>query len=193
MYLIVGLGNPEEEYSSTRHNMGFCAINKIAQELNIEVNKTKFNSLYGTGVIKGEKVILLKPQTYMNLSGEAVKAFVDFYKIDLKDLVVIYDDIDVEKGTIKIRKKGSPGSHNGMKSVTNMLQTEEFTRIRIGIGRPEHTNDMINYVIGHITKEEVEILEPGVESAKNAIVEILENGIDSAMNKYNIKTKKEEE
>ena len=107
MYLIVGLGNPESEYDSTRHNMGFCAINEIAKELNIEVNKNKFNGLYGTGIIKGEKIILLKPQTYMNLSGEAVKAYVDFYKIDLKSIIVIYDDIEVEPGLIRIRKKGS--------------------------------------------------------------------------------------
>lgn len=190
MYLIVGLGNPEEEYAKTRHNMGFSTINKISKELNIEVNKTKFNGLYGTGIINGEKVILLKPQTYMNLSGEAVKAFVDFYKLDLKDIVVIYDDVDVEKGTIRIRKKGSPGSHNGMKSVTHMLQTEEFNRIRVGIGKPEFSNDMINYVIGNVSEEEYKTLEPGIELAKKAVIEIINNGIDSAMNKFNVKNNK---
>ncbi|MBR0351469.1 MAG: aminoacyl-tRNA hydrolase [Clostridia bacterium] len=185
MYLIVGLGNPEEEYAKTRHNMGFCTINKISKELNIEVNKTKFNSLYGTGMINEEKIILVKPQTYMNLSGEAVKAFVDFYKISLDNLIVIYDDIDLDKGKIRIRKKGSAGSHNGMKSVTHMLQTEEFPRIRVGIGKPDFPNDMINYVIGSISEEESKMLEPGIEMAKEAVIEALNNGIDSAMNKFN--------
>jgi len=188
MYLIVGLGNPESQYAKTRHNMGFNTINKLAQEFNIEVNKSKFNALYGTGTISNEKVILLKPQTFMNLSGEAVRACMDFYKTDIKDLIIIYDDIDVEKGNIKIRKKGSSGSHNGMKSVVENLGTEEFARIRIGIGRPEHANDMINYVIGNITQEEQERLEPGVQKAKEAIVEIINNGIDIAMNKFNQKT-----
>ena len=188
MYLIVGLGNPEEEYAKTRHNMGFCTINELAKEFNIEVNKTKFNALYGTGTVNGQKILLLKPQTYMNLSGEAVKAFVDFYKIELEDIVVIYDDTDIEKGTIRIRKKGSPGSHNGIKSVTNMLNTCEFTRIRIGIGKPEFSNDMINYVIGKISEEEQEKLDPGITKAKDAVIELLKNGVDSAMNKYNIKT-----
>lgn len=193
MYLIVGLGNPENEYASTRHNMGFCAINKIAKEFNIEITKSKFNALYGTGIIKGQKVILVKPQTYMNLSGNAVVDFMDFYKLQLEDLVVIYDDIDIEPGSIRIRKKGSPGSHNGMKSITTMLQSEEFVRIRIGIGKPQFTNDMINYVIGHIDEEERAKLEPGIDTAKNATIELIQNGVDSAMNKYNTKTKKEEE
>ena len=193
MYLIVGLGNPENEYASTRHNMGFCTINKLAKEYNIEVTKSKFNSLYGTGIIEGEKVVLLKPQTYMNSSGEAVIDFMDFYKLDLENLIIIYDDIEIEKGQIRIRKKGSSGNHNGMKSVISMLQSEEFTRIRIGIGKPEHSNDMINYVIGKITEEEKEKLEPGIEKAKLATIEILKSGVDIAMNKYNLKTKKEEE
>ena len=193
MYLIVGLGNPEEEYASTRHNMGFCTINKLSQEFKIDVNKTKFKGLYGTGQIGGEKVTLLKPQTYMNLSGESIKECMDFYKLNTKNLVVIYDDIDVDKGTIRIRKKGSAGNHNGVKSITSILQTEEFARIRIGIGKPEHQNDMINYVIGHISDEEIKKLEPGIEMAKNAVVEILKNGIDIAMNKYNTKKQKEEE
>ena len=193
MYLIVGLGNPENEYASTRHNMGFCTINKLAKQYNIEVTKSKFNSLYGTGIIEGEKVVLLKPQTYMNSSGEAVIDFMDFYKLDLENLIIIYDDIEIEKGQIRIRKKGSSGNHNGMKSVISMLQSEEFTRIRIGIGKPEHSNDMINYVIGKITEEEKEKLEPGIEKAKLATIEILKSGVDIAMNKYNLKTKKEEE
>ena len=192
MYLIVGLGNPENEYANTRHNMGFCTINKIAAEFKIDMTKTKFNGIYGTGMIEGQKVVLLKPQTYMNLSGDAVKAFWDYYKLDLEDLIIIYDDIDVEKGNIKIRKKGSSGSHNGMKSIVQNLGTEEFTRIRIGIGRPEHSNDMINSVIGKIDEEEQKRLTPGIDLAKDATIEIIKNGVDMAMNKFNVRNKKEE-
>lgn len=185
MYLIVGLGNPEEEYSKTRHNMGFEVINELSKKYNIKVNKNKFNALYGTGTIGKEKVILVKPQTYMNLSGNSVKEFVDFYKISKEEILVIYDDMDIEPGKIKIRKKGSAGGHNGMKSIVSMLGTEEFTRIRIGIGRPEHNGDDINYVIGSIPEEEIPKLEEGVEKAKKAVIEILKNGVDSAMNKLN--------
>ena len=132
MYLIVGLGNPEPEYSKTRHNMGFEVINKLSKEYHIDVEKKGFKSLYGTGVIENEKVILLKPMTYMNLSGEAIIEIVKYYKIDKDKIIVIYDDIDIEPGFVKIRKKGGAGSHNGMKSVIQNLQTEEFIRIRVG-------------------------------------------------------------
>jgi len=185
MYLIIGLGNPEEEYSKTRHNMGFNTINKIAKQYNIEINKNKNQGLYETAIIEGKKAILVKPQTYMNLSGNCVKEFVNFYKIEKEKIIVIYDDMDIETGKIKIRKKGSAGGHNGMKSIIQNLGTEEFTRIRIGIGRPEHDGDEINYVIGAIPEEEIPKLEEGIEKAKDAIIEILKNGIDSAMNKFN--------
>ncbi len=185
MYLVVGLGNPENDYSQTRHNMGFNAINKIAEEYKINVNKNKYKGLYGNGTIEGQKVILLKPQTYMNLSGKSIKEVVDFYKIDLDNIIVIYDDIDIEPGKIKIRKSGGSGSHNGMKSVVEELKTESFKRVRIGIGAPEDKSDLIEYVIGAIPKEEKEKLNEGVELAKNAVIEILKDGIDKAMNKYN--------
>ena len=185
MYVIVGLGNPEEDYSKTRHNMGFEVINKISSKYNISVNKLKFNSLYGTGVIEGEKVVLVKPQTFMNLSGEAVIEFVKFYKIDFNRLIVIYDDIDTEPGIIRIRKMGGPGTHNGMKSVVNFLKTDKFPRVRVGIGMPDRKTDLINYVIGHINEEEYNNLLIGVNKAENAITEILKNNIDMAMNKYN--------
>ena len=168
MYLIIGLGNPEEEYSHTRHNMGFDTINHLSKKYGIEVTKKKFKSLYGTGIIEGEKVILLKPQTYMNLSGDAIIEAMDYYDIEIEDLIIIYDDMDIEKGKIKIRKKGGAGSHNGMKSVVENLQTEEFTRIRVGIGRPQHEYDAMNYVIGKISKEEQEILEKATrKSSRN--------------------------
>ena len=185
MYLIIGLGNPEEEYSKTRHNMGFNTINKIAKQQKIEINKTKFQGLYETATIEGEKVILVKPQTYMNLSGNCVQEFVNFYKIEKQNIIVIYDDMDIEPGQIKIRKQGGPGGHNGMKSIIQMLDTEEFARIRIGIGRPKHNGDDINYVIGKIPEDEIPKLDDGVERAKDAVIEILKNGIDSAMNKFN--------
>ena len=185
MYLIIGLGNPEEEYSKTRHNMGFNAINKIAEQYGIKVNKSKFQGLYESAIIEGQKVMLIKPQTYMNLSGECIKQFVDFYKIPKEEILVIYDDMDIEPGKIKIRKKGGAGGHNGMKSIIKILGTEEFARIRTGIGRPEHSGDDINYVIGAIPEEEIPKLDEGVEKAKEAVIEILKNGIDSAMNKLN--------
>lgn len=187
MKLIVGLGNPEADYSKTRHNMGFNVINKLAKEYKIEVNKSKFKGLVGTGTIENEKVILLKPQTFMNLSGEAIIEAMNFYKISETDIIVIYDDIDTLPGTIRIRKVGSSGLHNGMKSVIQNIGTEEFIRIRVGIGRPKYTNDMINYVIGHISEDEVNILDEGCTLAKEAIIEILKNGADSAMNKFNKK------
>lgn len=187
MYLIVGLGNPEADYSKTRHNMGFNVINKLAKEYGIEVNKSKFNGLVGNGIIENEKVILLKPQTFMNLSGESLIEAMNFYKVGPENILVIYDDIDTEPKTIRIRKSGSAGSHNGMKSVIQNISTEEFARIRVGIGRPQYTNDMINYVIGHIPEDEVKLLDEGCELAKEAIIEIIKNGIDSAMNKFNKK------
>ena len=185
MYLIVGLGNPEEEYARTRHNMGFDTINKISEKYNIKVNKSKFNSLYGIGTIEGEKVILLKPQTYMNLSGVAVRDFINFYKLLPENIIVIYDDLDIEPGIIKIRKKGGPGTHNGMKSVVNEIKTKEFCRIRIGIGNPEHKNDLLNYILTRIPDEEYKILQESHTNACESVVEIIKNGIDTAMNKYN--------
>ena len=185
MYLIVGLGNPENEYEHTRHNMGFDTINEIAKINNINITKTKFKGLCETTIIQGKKVILLKPQTYMNLSGESIKETVDFYNIKPEEIIVIYDDIDIEKGNIKIRKKGGSGSHNGMKSVIQELNCTEFGRIRVGIGKPQYKDDMINYVIGPIQKEEQKILQEGVKKAVDAIDEILKNGIDIAMNKFN--------
>ena len=186
MYLIIGLGNPEADYAKTRHNMGFNVINKLADKYTINVKKNKFKALFGQGIIEGEKVILVKPQTYMNLSGEAVIQFMNFYKIPEENLIVIYDDFDTEPGKIRIRKFGSAGTHNGMKSIIEIIKTEKFPRIRIGIGKPKDENiDMISHVIGFIPEEEEKILEEGVEKGADAVIEIMRNGIDSAMNKYN--------
>lgn len=185
MYLIAGLGNPEPEYFRTRHNMGFDVVNQIAEENDIKINRTKFEALYGTGNIQGEKVIVVKPQTYMNLSGKSIVKFIDFYKIPLENIIVIFDDMDIEKGIIKIRKKGGPGTHNGMKSVVNSLGSEDFARVRVGIGRPKQEEDIINYVIDKITDDEYELIKKGIEKATKAVEEILKSDIDMAMNKYN--------
>jgi len=187
MYLIVGLGNPENEYAKTRHNMGFNVINALSKEYEIDISRNKFEAEFGTGIIEGEKVILIKPQTFMNLSGRSVIEFVNFYKISLEDLIIIYDDMDIEISKIRIRKSGSPGNHNGMKSIVNILANDKFPRVRVGIGKPIYDDDIINYVIGAIPEEEIPGLNEGVKRAKDAIVELLKNGIDSAMNKFNWK------
>ena len=185
MYLIVGLGNPEPEYCFTRHNMGFDVLNKISEKYNIEINKSGFKAIYGTGTIENEKVILCKPQTYMNLSGDSIIEIASFYKIPANNIIIIYDDIDLETGIIKIRKKGGPGGHNGMKSVIQRLQTEEFPRIRIGTGFCEDKSNLIEYVISKVSNEDYISLLKGINLATEALPEILKNGIDEAMNKFN--------
>lgn len=185
MFLIIGLGNPEKDYGNTRHNMGFNVINKIAQKYNIEINRTKFKALFGSGNINNEKVILLKPQTFMNLSGESVKEAIDFYKLDLENVLIIYDDIDLAPGKIRIKKNGGPGTHNGMKSIVQHLGTENFARLRIGIGKPKDNTDLVEYVIGYVSQEDKELLEDGVNLAVEAVDTIIKENIDSAMNKYN--------
>ena len=185
MYLIVGLGNPEKDYAKTRHNMGFNVINRLSDKYEIDVNNKKFKALFGKGIIEGEKVILVKPQTYMNLSGESVLEFKNFFKIEENKLLVIYDDFDTEPGKIRIRKFGSAGTHNGMKSIVNILKTEKFPRIRIGIGRPKDEKlDIITYVIGYVSEEDMKILDEGVIKGAEAISDRIKNGIDAAMIKY---------
>ncbi len=185
MYLVVGLGNPEKEYENTRHNMGFNVINEIEKDCDIKISQSKFRGLYTVEQINGEKVIFLKPQTFMNASGESIVEFRNFYKVPNENIIVIYDDIDLKPGVIRIRKKGGPGTHNGMKSIVNCLQTENFPRVRVGIGQPEHKGDLINYVIGQINKDDKPELENGVKQAKEAVLEILRSGVDKAMNKFN--------
>ena len=185
MYLIVGLGNPEPDYSRTRHNMGFDTINIISKKFNIELTKNSFEAINGSGIINGEKVILIKPQTYMNDSGKSVKQYVDFCKIPLSNVLVIYDDMDTEAEKIRVRAKGGPGSHNGMKSLVNCLNSEDFPRIRVGIGRPLTEFDRINYVIGKVPEEEYKKLQQGEEKAADAAIYYIKNGIDNTMNIFN--------
>lgn len=187
MYLVVGLGNPEPEYSMTRHNMGFDVINKLAEKYNISVEKKGFDALYGSGMIENEKVILCKPQTYMNLSGDSVIQFINYYKIDMQNVIIIYDDIDIEPGIVKLRKKGGAGTHNGMKSIVANLKTTEFPHVRIGTGKPLIKSDLINHVIGKVPKEEYDKLIPGINTGSEAVEEIIKNGIDKAMNVINAK------
>ena len=187
MYLIVGLGNPEPEYSRTRHNMGFDVINKLSEKYNIKVEKKGLDSLYGIGIIENEKVILCKPQTYMNLSGEAIIKFIRFYKIDLSKVIIIYDDIDLNVGDVKIRKKGGAGTHNGMKSVIENLGTTEFPHVRIGTGKPIEKQNLIEYVISKLPKEEYETLKDAIDTGAEAVSQIIKNGIDNSMNNINSK------
>ena len=190
MYIIVGLGNPGKQYENTRHNMGFLAVDLLAEKYNIDVNKIKFKALVGEGRIAGQKVLLVKPQTYMNLSGEAVRQAMDFYKIDPEELIVIYDDIDIPTGTFRIRKKGSPGTHNGMRNIFQHIQTNDFPRIRVGIGSGKKEN-LIGYVTGGISKSEKELLEDALKKSADAAACIIEKGIDKAMNEYNVRPNKE--
>ena len=185
MYLIVGLGNPEPEYSFTRHNMGVDVVNKLSQKYNIEMDKSGFKSIYGIGTMENEKVILCKPQTYMNLSGDSVQEIVNFYKIPTQNIIVIFDDVDIETGTIRIRMKGGPGNHNGMRSLVYRLGTEDFPRVRVGTGMYEKNGDLIEYVIKKVSNDEYMKLLNGINLATEAVVEIMKNGLNSAMNKFN--------
>ncbi len=187
MTLIIGLGNPEKEYKGTRHNVGFEAINKLAYDENIEINKAKFRSHIGEGVISGKKVLLMKPQTYMNLSGEAVLDALSFYKLKPENIIVIYDDTSIPLGQIRIRKKGSSAGHNGMKNIIYLLNTDEFLRIRIGIGEKPSGFSLSNYVLSHFSKAEFETVVEGITKATDAALEIILNGTDCAMNRFNQK------
>jgi PTH1 family peptidyl-tRNA hydrolase len=186
MYLVVGLGNPGKQYAGTRHNIGFEVIEYICSEKDVQLDKSKFNAVYGEYRIKGEKVLLAKPLTYMNRSGNAVLDISRYYKIPPENIVVIYDDIDLDPGKLRIRPSGSAGTHNGMKSIIYQLQTEKFSRIRVGIGRNKQM-DLSSFVLQKFSKDEILQLTDVVKNAALAVDEIIENTVDSAMNKYNMK------
>lgn len=183
MYIIAGLGNPGREYENTRHNMGFAAIDSLAEKLNIKLNKRKFKGLYGEGFIGSEKVILIKPQTFMNLSGESILDIMQYYKTEPKDLIVVFDDASIHLGRIRIRPSGSSGGHNGMKSIIYLLESDEFSRIRIGIGNPDY--NMVEHVLGRLSIDEQKVMDDVVDEVTEAIKAIIENGVLYAMNKYN--------
>lgn len=194
MYLIVGLGNPGKEYANTKHNIGFITIDYLEEKHNLKVNKIKHKALVGEGFISHEKVMLIKPQTYMNLSGQSVREAMDYYKIDIENLVVIYDDIDIPMGSLRIRKKGSAGTHNGMRSIIQQLGDDNFPRIRIGIGSDRGQVPLANYVIsGFKGKKELRLMEDAVINAASAIETLISDGLDAAMQKYNYIVEKENE
>lgn len=184
MFLIVGLGNPGKEYEHTRHNVGFDIIDLISEKYNIDISRNKFKGVYGQGTICEEKVILLKPTTYMNLSGESVREAAEFYKIPNEKIIVIYDDISLDIGRLRIRQKGSAGGHNGIKNIIANIGSDVFPRIKVGVGQPSK-EDLVSFVLGRFSKEDREKLNDVFQVAANAAASIVEEGAMEAMNKYN--------
>lgn len=193
MIIIAGLGNPTKEYENTRHNIGFMAIDALADKYNISVMDCKHKALLGKGSINGTKVVLVKPLTYMNLSGEAIRAVADYYKVDVaSELIVIYDDISLDVGQLRIRKKGSAGGHNGIKNIIANLGQDTFQRIKIGVGEKPKGYDLADYVLGHFSREELEVMKDSLEKVDGAVNLMLEGKVDAAMNEYNVKSHKSE-
>ncbi len=193
MYIIVGLGNPTKEYAGTRHNVGFDVIDAIASEYNISVEGKEKRAYVGKGIIAGQKVLLVKPQTYMNLSGESVRGLLDYYKVDEEsELIIIYDDVSLDVGQLRIRKKGSAGGHNGIKSIISHLGHNVFMRIKVGVGEKPKQYDLADYVLGHFSKEDRVVMEEGYKKAIKAIEMILLGDVDGAMNEFNKKVKPKE-
>lgn len=189
MFVIAGLGNPTKTYEGTRHNAGFRVIDKIAQDYHISVDTKKHKALIGKGVIEGQKVILAKPLTYMNLSGESIREIADYYKVEAEDILIIFDDISLDVGQLRIRKKGSAGGHNGIKSIISHLGTTEFPRIKVGVGEKPKGWDLADYVLGKFTGEDAKRIDEAAAAASDAVKIILTEDIDAAMNKYNAKKK----
>ena len=193
MYIIAGLGNPTMQYEGTRHNAGFDVIDALADKYNISVDGRKNRAYIGKGIIEGQKVLLVKPQTYMNLSGESIGGLVDYFKIDEdQNLIVIYDDISLSPGQIRIRKKGSAGGHNGIKNIIAHLGTQVFPRIKVGVGEKPKKYDLADYVLSHFTKAEREEMEEGYQKAIQAVEKILAGEMEAAMNEFNRKVKPKE-
>ncbi len=187
MYIIVGLGNPTKEYQATRHNIGWDAITRISDDYRIPLDFKKHKAICGKGYIEGEKVILAQPLTYMNLSGESVRELMDFYKVSTEEIIVIYDDISLEVGQLRIRKKGSAGGHNGIKSIINHLGTDEFPRIKVGVGDKPKDWDLADYVLSRFSKEENEVIREALKNTSDACRMITGGDIDNAMNIFNRK------
>ena len=186
MIIIAGLGNPTKEYEGTRHNVGFQVIDKIAEKYNIAVDAKKGRAYVGKGIIEGQKVLLVKPQTYMNLSGESIRELVDYFKVDPKEeLLVIYDDVSLDVGQLRIRKKGSAGGHNGIKNIIAHLGTQEFPRIKVGVGDKPPRMDLADYVLSRFSKEDREKMEQAFKDAADAVEVMITDGADAAMNRFN--------
>ncbi len=190
MFLIAGLGNPDKKYEKTRHNIGFDAVDALAEKYGIAIREQKHKALCGTGMIEGVKVILAKPQTYMNLSGESIQELVSYYRLDpTNELLVLFDDISLEPGNIRIRRKGSAGGHNGIKNIIAMTGTQDFMRIKIGVGEKPQEKDLIDHVLGRLPQEERKLADEAVQNAAEAAVLIVQGEIDRAMNDYNGKNR----
>lgn len=185
MYLIVGLGNPGDKYEKTRHNVGFHTIDLLSDAYGISVDRSKFKSLMGKGRIEGEEAVLMKPMTYMNLSGEAVREAVQFYKLPPENIIVICDDIDIPFGTIRIKQKGSAGTHNGLKSIVKEIKTEQFPRVKIAVGQRPGYMDLAAFVLSTFSKEEERIIRLEVKDAKDAVATILRKNLQEGMSRYN--------
>lgn len=193
MFIIAGLGNPTLQYRGTRHNVGFDVIDTLADKYNIAVETRKSRALIGKGIIAGQKVLLVKPQTYMNLSGESIGELVSYYKVDEEqELLVIYDDVSLDVGQLRIRRKGSAGGHNGIKDIIRHLGTDVFLRIKIGVGEKPKGYDLADYVLGHFSREERKMMEEGYQKAAEAVEMILAGELDEAMNVFNRKAKPKE-
>ena len=192
MYLVVGLGNPGKQYEATRHNMGFDTIDVLVERHKIPQGGVKFNAMYGSGFIGGEKVIFMKPLSFMNLSGGPVQEMAAYFKINPEsELIIIQDDIDLEPGQLRIRKQGSAGGHNGIKNIIAHLGTQEFPRIKVGVGDKPKGMDLADYVLGHFSKEDQAKMDEAFKDAADAAEMILDKGMDAAMNHYNMKKKGE--
>ncbi len=184
MKLIVGLGNPGKKFENTRHNVGFMAVDQLSKELGISLDQKKFQGIYGKGMVNGEAVYLLKPQTFMNLSGESVRPLMEYFNIDVEDLLVIYDDLDLPTGKVRLRQKGSAGGHNGMKSIITHIHTQEFKRVRIGIDRSARQS-VIDYVLKPFSKEEAEPIQDAIERTVKACEAWTTNSFPEVMNQFN--------
>lgn len=193
MYIIAGLGNPDGKYRNTRHNIGFDVIDAIAEKNDIMLGEKKHKAVIGKGFVAGEKAVLVKPLTYMNLSGESIRSVIDFYKVDEKhELIVISDDVSLDPGQLRIRKRGSDGGHNGLKNIILHLGHDEFIRVRMGVGEKPPKMDLADYVLGHFLPEERELMNESARRATLAIETIIAEGADTAMNRYNARKKPQE-
>ena len=187
MYIIVGLGNPGKQYEHTRHNVGFEVIDRLAEKHDILMTDRKHRAFCGKGLIGGQKVMLVKPQTFMNLSGESVKSAVDFYQIGTDELIVVYDDVSLSPGQLRIRRSGSAGGHNGIKNIIAQLGTQEFPRVKVGVGEKPDRMDLADYVLSHFSKGEWEMMEEAFKEAADAVEVMIADGADAAMNRFNAK------
>ena len=185
MYIIAGLGNPGSEYELTRHNIGFRVIDELAEEYNINIGENKHKGLIGKGVIEGQKVVLVKPQTFMNLSGECIRAVIDYYKESIDHFIVVYDDISLDVGKLRVRPKGSAGGHNGIKNIIAQLGTDEFARVKFGVGDKPKGSDLVDHVLGRFSKDDEELAKSHFRTAAAAITCIMNEGCAEAMNRYN--------